>query len=261
MEKALFTFAENVAQAAMIWLALMGLIGTLALSLSRRAGRRSGGDARPGPATAEAARYAGEVAVAAERAAVTASRRRAAWLTAQEVLDRSWSAVEESAAELDRLSAVPAFPAPATLRTPAEYADRERYLHRAAMAAYWRGELSAASAIDALSNRNGWDPRLHPADQELALRRAIHADLLTTYRSAAERERSTWREAGTALAAARSLRAEAYAAAERARTPVRARRRLRPTPVLQPASASPTPSPSPASAGSAAARWRAARAG
>ena len=54
-----------------------------------------------------------------------------------------------------------------------EPAYRERFLHRKAMAACSRKELSALDLSDALAHRKGWDPKRHPVDQEVVLRRAI----------------------------------------------------------------------------------------
>ncbi|PZG16827.1 hypothetical protein C1I95_16810, partial [Micromonospora craterilacus] len=104
-----------------------------------------------------------------------------------------------------------------TPRTPAEYAARERWLHHAAMAAHWRGDLSARQLSDVLAHRAGWDPRRHPAEQEIVLARVVRDGRLAVYRAAAERERDAWRAAELAAEAARALSAEAYAAAERLR--------------------------------------------
>ncbi|MDG4833846.1 hypothetical protein O7627_31725 [Solwaraspora sp. WMMD1047] len=171
----------------------------------------------------ELRRYAEEVTVAAERAAVTAQRRRDEWAQAQDRVEAAWRALDAATAEVDRLAAAAALPAPHTPRTPAEYADRERYLHRAAMSACVRKELSVLDLSDALAHRKGWDPRLHPVEQELVLRRAARDELLAAERAAAERERAAWDDAGVALVAARALRQEAAEAADRAR---QARRRL-----------------------------------
>ncbi|PZF98321.1 hypothetical protein C1I99_13735, partial [Micromonospora deserti] len=106
---------------------------------------------------------------------------------------------------------------PRTPRTPAEYAARESWLHRAAMAAHWRGDLSARQLGDVFGRRAGWDPRRHPVEQEIALARAVRDGKLAGYRAAAERERAAWRDAEVAAAAAATLSAEAYTAAARLR--------------------------------------------
>ncbi|MGK5441892.1 hypothetical protein ACSNN7_08725 [Micromonospora sp. URMC 105] len=160
-------------------------------------------------------RYAGEVAVAAERASTTAGRRRAEWLAAQEEVETAWAAYEAAEADVRRLSAAAAMPLPETVRTPAEYADRERYLHRAALEAYRRKELSAEQLSDVFAHRNGWDPRRHPVEQELVLHRGIRDHLAARHRAAVAREREAWRAAELAAAAAGSLRKEAFAALER----------------------------------------------
>ncbi|TDB70151.1 hypothetical protein [Micromonospora sp. KC723] len=163
----------------------------------------------------ERARYAEEVAVAAERAGATAARCRTEWLTAQEEVEAAWAAYEAAEADVRRLSAAAAMPLPQTTRTPSEYADRERFLHRAALDAYWRKEISVEQLSDVFAHRNGWDPRRHPVEQELLLRRAARDNLAERHRAALEREREAWRAAELAVASAHSLRDEAYAARDR----------------------------------------------
>jgi hypothetical protein len=157
-------------------------------------------------------RFAEEVSVAAERAATTAQRARATWLDAFDEVEAAWAAYEEANARTDRLAAAAVLPEPATAQTPAEYADRERFLHRAAMAAAGRGELPIMQLSDALASRNGWDPRLHPVKQELVLSRARRNAALVAYHAAAGREQTAWRDSEMALVAAQSLRTEADAA-------------------------------------------------
>lgn len=201
----------------------------------------------------ELIRYADEVAVAADRATSTAQRRRTEWLSAQEEVERTWRAFDAADAEVRRLSAAAAFPPPRTPRTPAEYADRERYLHRAAMRACGHGQLSVLALSDALAHRAGWDPRRHPVEQELILRRVIRDGLREAYQSAVRREREAWRTAEIAVTAARSLRQEASSAAVAADE---ARRWLPPAGAQTPRTgASRRYRPLPAW------RWRAARAG
>jgi hypothetical protein len=97
-------------------------------------------------------------------------------------------------------------------RTPAEYADRERFLHRSATAACRRHELSIHELNDVLAHRNGWDPTRHPVHQEAALSKAVRDRQFMAYREATTRERQAWHTAGVAAAALRSLREEAAAA-------------------------------------------------
>jgi len=165
----------------------------------------------------EVTRYAQEVAVAAGRAAETARRRHAQWLAAQDAVDIAWDAFVVASAAADRIRSAAAFPAPVTPHTPAEYADRERYLHRAAMAAYWRREVSVRVLTDVLAGRNHWDPRRHPVEQERVLRTVIRDGRFAAYRTATDQERIAWHTAQVAGTASGSLRDEALVAAARAR--------------------------------------------
>ncbi|MDG4764967.1 hypothetical protein O7632_12785 [Solwaraspora sp. WMMD406] len=160
----------------------------------------------------DAVRYADEVAVAADRAARTARRRHDDWLAVQNQVDAAWRTFDAADLAVRRIAAAAALPVPTTARTPIEYADRERYLHRAAMAAYWRRELSVGQLTDALASRNGWDPRRHPVEQELVLRAVIRDRRYAEYRAASAWERDAWQAAEVARAAAWSLRTEAAAA-------------------------------------------------
>ncbi|MCP3782091.1 hypothetical protein NLX85_01735 [Micromonospora sp. A3M-1-15] len=253
----LYRFLTEVPEAAAIWSALLLLaLGLLAVLIARPE-RDDGPDPVPDPVAEEAARradlrrYADEVAVAAAGAAQTARRRREQWLAAQDEADRSWRAYDEAEAAARRFAGAAALPAPHTPRTPAEYAARERWLHHAAMAAHWRGDLSARQLADVLARRNGWDPRRHPAEQEIVLARAVREGRRAGWAAAAERERRAWRDAELAAEAARTLAAEAYAAADA----------LRPAVAGDAAATVPgrdetAPAPVPA-----AARWRPARAG
>jgi hypothetical protein len=157
-------------------------------------------------------RFAEEVSVAADRAATTAQRVRADWLAAVDEVEAAWAVFEEADAETRRLAAAAALPEPATPQTPAEYADRERYLHRSAMAAVSRRELSVLQLADVVAGRNGWDPRRHPVEQELALSLARRDGALAAYRAGADREQAAWRDREMAAVAAHSLRNEAYVA-------------------------------------------------
>lgn len=225
MSTVLSSVLLDVPRAAVIWLALLGVIvAAVAMLLTRpdlfRAGRRIRQAVLPAalevdPQRQELNRYAEEVAVAAERAAVAAQRHRQGWLLAQEAAEAAWQAYEAAEADLRRLEAAAVLPLPQTPQTPAEYADRERYLHRAALAAYWRRELSEEQLSDVFAHRNGWDPRLHPVEQELVLRRAVRDHLRARHQAAAERERAAWHDAELAAESARSLREEAFAAAGR----------------------------------------------
>lgn len=227
MQTVLSAVLPDLSRAAVIWLSLLGVVAVAVSALLLRPGRfRFDPGARIRRAAMpshleqvqeerEQSRYAQEVAVAAERATTTAQRRRVEWVTAQEAVEAAWLAYEAAEAGVRRLDAAAAMPLPHTVRTPAEYADRERYLHRAALDAYWRRELSVEQLSDVFAHRDGWDPRLHPVEQELVLQRAIRDNLAARHAAAREREQATWRAAEVAVAAARSLREEAHAATGR----------------------------------------------
>ncbi|MEU6072888.1 hypothetical protein [Micromonospora sp. NPDC047074] len=227
MQTVLSSVLLDVPRAAVIWLSLLGVVAVTVAGLVLRPGRLRfdvGARIRRAamPSELERAeeardrsRYAEEVAVAAERAATTAARLRAEWLTAQEEVEAAWQAYEAAEADVRRLANAEAMPLPRTVRTPAEYAERERFMHRAALDAYWRKELSVEQLSDVFAHRDGWDPRLHPVEQELVLRRAVRDNLLARQRTARAREQDAWRAAEAAVEAARSLRAEAFAATTR----------------------------------------------
>lgn len=159
-------------------------------------------------------RYAHEVAVAADRAAATAARRRDAWTAAQDAVDAAWTAYDEADRAARRAAAAAVYPVIRRRRVPGENADRERYLHRAATAACRDREISIGQLNEALAHR-GWNPRLHPAAQESALRRAACDHRYATYLTAVDRERQCWAAAEQAATALASLRAEACAATVR----------------------------------------------
>ncbi len=223
MGTALDTFLLDVPHAAAIWFALV-VIALVALALLAVPSRRDGADGgrrarRRHPLAGvaeEARRYAEEVAVAAGRAAATAERRRAQWNAAEDAAEVAWRAFDAADTAVRRVRTAAAFPVPRTPHTPAEFADRERYLHHAATAACRRKELSVADLSDALAHRGGWDPRRHPVEQEMILRRAVRDRLLRAYQMASQAERDAWHAADVAATASRSLRDEALAAAEHA---------------------------------------------
>ncbi|MFI9644227.1 hypothetical protein ACIG87_29945 [Micromonospora sp. NPDC051925] len=224
MNTVLYQFLIEVPTATAIWSALLVLALTGLTVLVARPDRDHPPDVTAvepmpdaPPPVADLRRYAEEVAVAASGAAQTARRRRTAWLAAQDDLERAWQAYDEAETAARRFSDAGTLPSPRTPRTPAEYASRERWLHQAAVAAHWRGELSVERLRDVFGHRDGWDPRRHPVEHEVMLARAVREDRRTTYRAAAGRERAAWRDAELAAEAARSLAAEAYAAAERLR--------------------------------------------
>ena len=208
MESTLHSFLVSVPEAAATWITMLLAVAVAAAVLvgpSRLAATLAEST------TDDAARYADEVAVAAERAAATASRQRAAWEEAREEVDAAWAAYEEADRDARRTAAASAFPVLTRRRRPGENAERERYLHRAAVAACRRREISIKQLNEALAHR-GWNPRLHPVAQEAVLRNAIREHRLAVYRRATAREHEAWCAAEAAAAALSSLRAEAVAA-------------------------------------------------
>jgi hypothetical protein len=206
---------EAVPQAAAVWMILL-LAVALAVALMGVPRKLLTGvsPAEPPPPEPDHLRYAAEAAAAADRAAVLADRRRAEWRDALAEVDAAWSAYQEADAEARRFAAATAYPVMRRRRARTENADRERYLHRAATAACRRREISIAQLNEALAHR-GWNPRLHPAAQEAALRCATREHRLAGYSAATERERRAWAAAEEAADQVRMLRAEACAAALR----------------------------------------------
>ncbi|MEU3452353.1 hypothetical protein ABZ671_01920 [Micromonospora sp. NPDC006766] len=223
MQTVFSTVLPDVPQAAGIWLTLLAVAAIVIAALIVRPalfrsvfGDRISEAAMPtslelAEEARERARYAQEVDVAATRAAATADRRRTEWLAAQEEVEEAWRAYEAAEEDVRRLAVAAALPLPRTAQTPAEYADRERWLHRAALDAQRRKEITVEQLNDILGHR-GWDPRRHPVEQELLLRRLVRDNLRARQRAAQDREQAAWQAAELAAAAARSLRDEAYAA-------------------------------------------------
>jgi hypothetical protein len=207
----LHSFFVSVPQAAAVWvLMLLGLaVAAGALARTTRA--------KPQPISetdADDLRYAGEVAVAAGRAAATAEHRRTSWELAQTDLEAAWQAFDAADKVARQAAKACAYPLMSRRRKPGENADRQRYLHHAAGAACRNREISIAQLNDVYAHR-GWNPRLHPVVQESALRQAMREHRFAAYQKALERERVTWQAAETAAEALRSLRLEAAAATTR----------------------------------------------
>jgi hypothetical protein len=161
----------------------------------------------------EAARYADEMRSAADRAVHCAQLWQEHWELAEERRESAWQSWLEADARLRTSRAAAAYGIPWTAQTPAEYAARERFLHRAVRAAVDRGELPAVAVADALSGRAGWDPRLHPLDQELVVRQATVGHLFAEYQRAIEAEQAVRHDSRLANRTRDSLRHEAVAAA------------------------------------------------
>jgi hypothetical protein len=239
-------FFVNMQHALVMWLALIGLaaagFGLMTLIARRGLSRKERAELRRQKKEARAARkerrrataalalqrpgesaqlrelrrYAEEVTVAAERADVMAKRRHAEWVAVQRTQEAAWRAYEVAEETVRRMEQAAAFPT-LTDEEPFDAAARRRHLEKAATAAHERGELSAAQLADALFHRNGWDPTLHPFEQDAVLKRVARDRLLSAYREAARIERTAWHAADMAAAARRSLGDEAFDAAQRVR--------------------------------------------
>jgi hypothetical protein len=212
VETALDSFLVSVPQAAALWVLMLLGVFLLGGTLARRTRPAPGPDAE---ADNDARRYAGEVSVAADRAAAMAERRRAAWAEAQQALDAAWLAFDAADKTARQAARACAYPLMSRRRKPGENAERQRYLHHAASAAARNREISIAQLNDIFAHR-GWNPRLHPVVQESALRQATREHRWAQYQKALEIERVAWQAAESAADALRSLRLEAAAAVTRA---------------------------------------------
>lgn len=191
-------------------------------------GRRRAEDA------AGAVRLADEVRVAADRAAVNADRWQSRLQQSTDELDAAWQAWLDADARLRSGLAAARWGTPWSVPTCAEYAARERFLHRAVAAAAERGELPDAAVADALTGHNGWDARLHPVEQELVIARTSTAWLRHRYETADAAERTAWHDADLARRTSESLQREAVATAAAAarhagRVPARTRIEIQPS--------------------------------
>jgi hypothetical protein len=165
----------------------------------------------------EAARFADEVRACAERAdAATAQWQRHLEQAEQEQL-AAWQAWLDADSRLRRSLTATAFGTPWSVRTCEEYAARERFLHHAVTTAAKAGDLPTAAVADALAARNGWDPRLHPLEQELVVHRAAARHRWHRYQLAATAQQATQHHTDLARRAAASLHQTATAAPEQSR--------------------------------------------
>ncbi|KUL28009.1 hypothetical protein [Actinoplanes awajinensis] len=164
----------------------------------------------------EATRFADEMQVAAVQADDAAQRWQDLWRQAAEHADGAWQDWQDAEQQVTRARAAAAFGPPWAARTPTEYVDRERFLHRAVRAAVQRGDLPSTALADALAARGGWDPRLHPVEQELVLLRAVADHRQRRYRRVATTERTARHDVRLAVAARDSLRHETSVAASAA---------------------------------------------
>ncbi|WP_433793657.1 hypothetical protein [Actinoplanes sp. CA-252034] len=180
----------------------------------RRAGRRA---AEAAEAQA-AVRYALEVRVAATRAAEAVDRWQAHWRVSADRVDATWAALRTADARRERSRAATAFGTPWTPQDPAEYAARERFLHEGVRAAVSRGDLPVSALADALAGDAGWDPRLHPAEQEIVLSHRCAEHRERAHRAAVAAERAAWHDMQLAGRGRDSLRREAEIAEARVAT-------------------------------------------
>ncbi|GAA2916305.1 hypothetical protein Acy02nite_39240 [Actinoplanes cyaneus] len=199
-------FLSSIPQAVAIWLIIVLLLAVAAATVSIPRVLTE-----PTPDAAARQRYAEEVAVAAEQAAETARRRRTEWESAQAAVDEAWTAYEKADRACNRIASAGAFPLMSRRRKPGENVDRQRYLHRAASELCRAQDLSIDMLNDVFAHR-GWNPRLHPVQQEAVLAQAARAHRLAGWTEAVERERAAWRSMEAAGEALAGLRAEAMAA-------------------------------------------------
>ncbi|HWS37414.1 MAG TPA: hypothetical protein VN408_32385 [Actinoplanes sp.] len=167
-------------------------------------------------AALEAQRWAEEVRAAAVRADEAADRWQDYRQRTEQQAEEAWQAWQEADRQLDKTRAAAAFRAPDTLRTTTEYAFRERFLLRAVAEAVERGDLPDTVAADLSAGEGGWNPRLHPVEQELVLHRAIAAVRYHRYRQAVDTEAAAQHDAQLASATRDSLRREVATASEQA---------------------------------------------
>ncbi|NUT38198.1 MAG: hypothetical protein HOV79_34545 [Hamadaea sp.] len=164
----------------------------------------------------ESTRYAGEIAVAADRAAIREARQREAWHRAQAELQTAEAAFDQADATWRRLALASEYPDPEGSFSDDE--SRARYLRRLLTEACIRGDLSPLVLSDALAGRDGWSAVASPAEQELRLSKVVREARRAVHRRAADRERAAWQAYVGAADQARALRAEAHAAQERAQS-------------------------------------------
>ena len=240
MDFAVALLVGNSGQVAVIWLALilLAVIALFALALPRgvhrprqisawladNAAQKRAEEERRAAEAAETIRYADEIAVAARGATNTAERRRDECQRAQAAVEGAWQAYQQADAALGRARRAAAYGFPGTPVDDDERAERAKALRRSAQAAYRRGDLSDTQLLDALTHRNGWDPALHPVEQELVLARAAVSHRFAAYQLSLDAENAAWLASDIATAAVRSLRqevaaAEALAEAARAALP------------------------------------------
>ncbi|MEJ3745129.1 hypothetical protein WEI85_17765 [Actinomycetes bacterium KLBMP 9797] len=231
LNTAIHIFLSDIRGALALWLLLMAAAAVPFLVISVPAARQRRAEAKRRTAAERAVRparrrtsprddlrrYAEEVAIAAERAAAMAERRRAAWAGVLRTQEAAWRAYDEATEAARRAKRAAAFRIPNTPSTSDELADRRRHLERRATEALRRGELTATEYGDILAHRNGWDPHAHPLVQDTRFALIRRDRLSRACAIVSEVERAAWHAAETAMAARRSLNEEAVEAALRVR--------------------------------------------
>jgi hypothetical protein len=218
-------FLSSVPQAVAVWMVLSAVaFGAVALrsgpGLRRRmADRRRSARRRAQAVTARdrALRHAVESVRAGDRAAGVSRRRRREWQVLRDAADLAWEVFDVADSAARRAGQGAAFPTPWTAGSPAAFAERERYLHRAAAVACRRLEAPSDPTRDLFAHHHEWDPCRLPVGQEATLSRTVRDHLYLAYRRSAARERQAWRAADAASAAMRALNDVAADAALRLR--------------------------------------------
>ncbi|MFI5935912.1 hypothetical protein [Actinoplanes sp. NPDC051494] len=228
MDIALQILGGNSGRVALIWLSLvvLALVALVGLALPR-------GVRRPGQISAwlsdsasqkraemeakaaeaqEVVRYAAEIGVAAAGATATAERRRENCQQAQAAVETAWQTWQDADAALERARRATAYAIPEAEPVAADDPERVQALRRAAQAAHRRGDLTDEQLLDALTHQNGWDPTLHPLEQEMVMARATVENRFLAYQEALNAEDAAWKLADVATAAIRTLRDEVMAA-------------------------------------------------
>lgn len=165
---------------------------------------------------AAAQRYAQQARVALAQAEMVVQHRQESWDEAVQHTDDAWLTWQEAEQQATRGRAAASFTAPWSARTSTEHTDRARFLKRTLSEAVERGDLPATAL-------SGWDPWLHPVEQEQAIRQAIADHRQQRHQLATAAEQSAWHDIQYAAATRDRLRVEALTAAQRA-----ARSQLRP---------------------------------
>ena len=160
-------------------------------------------------------RYADELTVAATRATRAAVRWREHCRQREQDAAAAWQAWQAAEQRLTVMRTASAFAMPLAF-TPAEYADRERFLHRTIGVAVDRGDLPASAVAGVLAGDGPWNPWLHPVEQERAVQHAVVAYRRHLHRRATMAEKAARHDAQLAIATRDSLRRENAAAAVRA---------------------------------------------